>query len=87
MGVYGFDFYIAPHTVGIRALGSSTARNGCSPSAVARKIYGIVAAEKRPARWTYATLGWRPIRTLIRRRVLRSVVVLQQQVSRPKSGF
>jgi GNAT superfamily N-acetyltransferase len=79
--IYGFDFYVAPrHRGESRALeffdraARLLAEDGYS------KIYGFVDAEKRPARWTYALLGLRPIRTLIAHKFFRSVVVLNGRV-------
>jgi hypothetical protein len=81
--VYGFDFYIAQrHRGGSRALEFFDRFEGSLVEAGYRKAYGLVIATKKPARFVYASFGYKPIRTEVGHKFFGAVAVLNGRVFR-----
>jgi len=82
-GVYAFDFYIAPlHRGGGRAIEFFDRAQRALFSLGYRRACGFVDADKRAARWTYSSLGYKPIRTVVKRQVWSIVLLNGKLVSK-----
>jgi len=86
--VYAVDFYIAPpFRGGSRALEFFARALDHLRDEGYSRVFGLVAVEKRPARWIYSALGFKTIRTIVGHTIFSSIGILDGRVFLARRGM